>query len=159
MIDYRRLTAGKFKTTAALTALIVLVFSTFLFAQSADPWPAKDVLQPAALAKILKGSSEKPLILQVGFPRLYREAHIPGSPQCGPARSPDGIKRLKSCLAKVPKTRSIVLYCGCCPWHECPNIRPAYRAVKAMGYRNVKVLYLAHNFGQNWVKLAYPTTR
>ena len=28
-----------------------------------------------------------------------------------------------------------------------------------MGFKNVKVLYIAHNFGQDWVEKDYPVTK
>ncbi len=130
-----------------------------LHAQSSGPWAAKDVLEPATLAKMLKNPAAKPMILQVGFQKLYQQGHIPDSPYCGPASNQDGIERLKGCLDKVPKTAEIILYCGCCPWQECPNIRPAYKALHQMGYKNVKVLHIAHNFGRDWAAHGYPTTR
>jgi Rhodanese-like domain len=136
-----------------------LALSPGLHAQSSDPWSPKDVIEPLALAKMLKKSGPKPLILQVGFERLYNQGHIPGSPYCGPASSPEGIERLKGCLDNVPKSREIILYCGCCPWAECPNIRPAFRTLEEMGYHNVKVLHIAHDFGKDWTQHGYPTSR
>jgi len=53
----------------------------------------------------------------------------------------------------------IVLYCGCCPWNHCPNVKPAYDALQAMGFRNLKVLYIANNFGADWVDKGYPTAK
>lgn len=97
-------------------------------------------------------------MLQVGFESLYVQGHIPGSNYCGPARDSDGIARLKKCLEGVSHKRAIVLYCGCCPWQECPNIRPAFEAVKKMGFNNLKVLYIADNFGQDWVQKGYPVS-
>ena len=116
------------------------------------------MIQPAALVGQLKNSSNKPLLLQVGFETLYAQGHIPGSKYCGPARDSNGIARLKTCLQGVSRKRAIVLYCGCCPWQECPNIRPAFEAVKAMGFSNVKVVHFADNFGQDWVQKGYPVS-
>jgi len=64
-------------------------------------------------------------------------------------------KRVKS----LPHTQAIVLYCGCCPWSHCPNIRPAFKELSAMGFSNVKVLYVANNFGTDWVDKGYPTVK
>src|SRR5437879_6752144 len=55
---------------------------------------------------------------------------LPGSPHPGalfhgPGASRDGIEDLKKWAQNVPRSQSIVLYCGCCPWNRCPNIRPA----------------------------------
>jgi hypothetical protein len=51
---------------------------------------------------------------------------------------------------------AIVLYCGCCPWSHCPNLNPAYDTLRQMGFSKVKVLYLANNFGADWVDKGYP---
>ena len=114
------------------------------------------MIQPAALASQLKNSGAKPLLLQVGFESLYAQGHIPDSKYCGPGRNPEGIARLKACLQGVSQKQAIVLYCGCCPWDECPNIRPAFEAVKEMGYTNVKVVYFPDNFGRDWAAKGYP---
>jgi hypothetical protein len=125
---------------------------------AANPWRQNQVIQPATLARDLQGSRSKPVLLQVGFESLYAQGHIPGSEYCGPARSAEGIANLKKCVQDVPRAREIVLYCGCCPWQECPNIHPAFNEMKAMGFSDVKVLYIAHNFGRDWAQKGYPVT-
>jgi thiosulfate/3-mercaptopyruvate sulfurtransferase len=139
-------------------AAVCLVATACAFSAS-NPWTPKQVIQPAALASQLKNSSNRPLLLQVGFESLYTQGHIPGSKYCGPVRSAEGIARLKTCLQGVSRTRAIVLYCGCCPWEECPNIRPAFEAVKAMGFTNVKVVHIGNNFAHDWVQPGYPVAR
>jgi 3-mercaptopyruvate sulfurtransferase SseA len=141
-----------------VVAAVCLVLSACAFSAT-NPWTQKQVIQPAALASQLKNSSDKPLLLQVGFERLYAQSHIPGSKYCGPARSPDGIARLKTCLQGVSHQRAIVLYCGCCPWEECPNIRPAFEAVKEMGFTNVKVVHISDTLGKDWIAKGYPVSR
>jgi Rhodanese-like domain len=153
LLYYRRFREQYFVLGAG--AAVCLVASACAFSAT-NPWNPKQVIQPAALASQLKNSSDKPLLLQVGFESLYAQGHIPGSKYCGPARSPDGLARLKTCLQGVSHKRAIVLYCGCCPWQECPNIRPAFQAVKAMGFTNVKVMHIANNFGHNWAQMGYP---
>jgi len=136
-------------------AAVCLVASACAFSAT-NPWTAKQVMQPATLAAQLQGTANKPLLLQVGFETLYAQGHIPGSKYCGPARNSDGIARLKTCLEGVSHSREIVLYCGCCPWQECPNIRPAFEALKTMGFTNVKVVHMADNFGSDWAQKGYP---
>jgi thiosulfate/3-mercaptopyruvate sulfurtransferase len=138
-------------------AVVCLVASACAFS-AANPWSQKQVIQPAALAKQLQNSAPKPLLLQVGFESLYAQGHIPGSKYCGPARNSNGIARLKTCLQGVSHKQAIVLYCGCCPWQECPNIRPAFEAVKKMGFTNVKVVYMEDNFGRDWAQKGYPVS-
>lgn len=117
--------------------------------------PQSALIQPAALTKLLH-TAKQPLILQVGFHMMYEEAHIPGAVYAGPARTAAGLENLRAQVSRVKKDRPIVIYCGCCPWEHCPNIRPAYKALEALGFTHVKALYLANNFGDNWVHKGYP---
>jgi rhodanese-related sulfurtransferase len=121
--------------------------------------PAADLLQPADLAAALKTSKPKPLILQVGFRKLYAQAHIPDAEYVGAAADEDGLKTLQQRVVRLPTDSPIVIYCGCCPWSKCPNIAAAYDALHDLGFSNVKVLYIAEDFGTNWVDKGYPTTK
>ena len=120
--------------------------------------PAADRMRPAQLVQRLRGSGAKPLILQVGFATLYQEAHIPGAVYAGPAGQPAGLQALRKSVQAVAKNHPIVIYCGCCPWVRCPNIRAAYQALTGLGFTRVKALYIADNFGAEWVKPGYPVT-
>lgn len=153
---YRRF--RKHHLALCVAAAVCLVGSACAFSAT-NPWTRKQVMQPATLARILKSSAKKPLLLQVGFESLYVQGHIPGSEYCGPASQSMGIAALKKCVANVSHTRDIVIYCGCCPWQECPNIRPAFKTLKAMGFLNVKVLYIADNFGTDWAQKGYPVAQ
>src|SRR5579859_486591 len=128
----------------------------------AEPPSAADpqLIQPEALVNILKSpTGPKPLIIQVGFRILYIQAHVPGSEYIGPASSADGIRCLRERVENLSRTQAIVLYCGCCPWSKCPNVNPAYEELRGMGFNNVKVLYIAHNFGTDWVDKGYPIAK
>ena len=70
-----------------------------------------------------------------------------------------GLAPLQARVAKLPTDSAIVIYCGCCPWRKCPNIAAAYDALLARGFKNVKVIYFADDFGTNWVDQGYPTTK
>src|ERR1035438_6759684 len=108
--------------------------------------PTADLMQPADLAANLKSASApKPLILHVGFRKLYTQAHIPESEYVGAAGKDAGLQLLRKRVAKLTKDTAIVIYCGCCPWSDCPNIAAAYDALHALGFTQVKVLYIAHN--------------
>jgi len=112
------------------------------------------VVQPKELASHL---AEKPAVFHVGFNVLYRNSkHIPGAVYAGPGRQPEGLETLKAAVEKLPRDREIVIYCGCCPWDHCPNIRPAMAMLQQLGFHNVKALYLAENFKVNWIDAGYP---
>ena len=120
--------------------------------------PTKDdLIQPEDLAEALSlPEAKRPLLVHVGFPTLYRSAHIAGSKYAGPCAKPEGRDSLTALLKTVKKDRAIVLYCGCCPWKFCPNVQPAYAALKKLGFKRVKVLHIATGFGQEWSGAGYP---
>ena len=119
--------------------------------------PQGHLLQPEAFAAELKSRSAGMLILQVGSRVLFEQAHIPGAIYAGATGKPEGLNVLGARVEDLPLDKTIVLYCGCCPWGRCPNIGPAWNLLHDMGFTNVRVLYLAENFGANWVAKGYPS--
>jgi hypothetical protein len=101
----------------------------------------------------------KPLVIHTGFAVLYRSAHIAGTVYAGPGSKPEGLEDLKTLLAKEPRNREIVIYCGCCPWDKCPNIRPAFAALHDMGFTRVSALYLPENLAKDWIDKGLPTDK
>lgn len=135
-----------------------------LIATCALRTPAADfsmpTLTPEELVKALKApKGPKPLLFQVGSHMLYLQAHIPGSEYLGAGSTEVGLQNLRQRANLLRKNSAIVLYCGCCPWNHCPNLNPAYDALRQMGFTNVKVLYLANNFGVDWVDKGYPVAK
>jgi hypothetical protein len=117
-------------------------------------------IEPKQLAELLGESKrEKPVILHVGFKNFYAQARIPGSGYAGPGATPKGLELLRKRVSSLQRKQLIVLYCGCCPWDKCPNAKPAYEALHAMGFTNVKVVRFADNFGANWVNAGLPVTK
>ena len=122
--------------------------------------PPADLIQPADLAATLQTTrGPRPLILQVGSHVLYAEAHITGSEYAGPGGQGEGLDVLRARVASLSKDTPIVIYCGCCPWTRCPNIAPAYDALRALGFTRIKALYIAENFGTNWADQGYPVSK
>ncbi|MDE3188426.1 MAG: rhodanese-like domain-containing protein [Acidobacteriota bacterium] len=114
------------------------------------------LIQPEALNRLLQAAEAgRPLVLQVGSHVMFAEAHIPGSIYAGPGSQSDGLQLLASKVASTPKNKFIVIYCGCCPWSHCPNIGPAFKRLHDLGFTNVKALYIANNFGADWVSKGY----
>jgi thiosulfate/3-mercaptopyruvate sulfurtransferase len=134
----------------------VAVFPAF----QATSLSSSELINPAELLKIIQApAGEKPLIIQVGSHVLYQQAHIPGSEYIGPASSETGLQQMRKRVQSLPRQKFIVLYCGCCPWSHCPNVKPADDALRAMSFTNVKVLYIAENFGADWVSKGYPVAK
>jgi thiosulfate/3-mercaptopyruvate sulfurtransferase len=136
---------------AGLTAALCLC------QDASNPWLSREVLEPAALAALIKDSKQPPKVLCVAFPVLYKLKHISQSEFAGPGSKAEGIEILKKAVANFPKDADLVIYCGCCPMVKCPNIRPAYKALKEMGFTHVRVLDVPTNMNTDWYSKNYPT--
>lgn len=150
-------------TRRSLCGSLLIVFAPVTRSVTAgesqsDPWSARELLEPAALAKALDSATGKPAIICVAFPVLYRQKHIIEAKFAGPTSKMEGIAALKQAVAALPHDAAIVLYCGCCPIVHCPNIRPAFRTLKELGYTNVRVLNLASSFRVDWEDKRYPVS-
>lgn len=151
--------AAQYAKSAVILAAIAVLFVAQAAGQ-ASAIPTTRLINPEDLVKLLQTpGKEKPLMIQVGSHVLFSQAHIPGSEYIGPASTESGVQQLRKRVESQPRTRFIVLYCGCCPWGRCPNVKPADDALHAMGFTNVKVLYIADNFGTNWVDKGYPVAK
>jgi len=136
---------------ATAVLMLVLVISSF---KQAELWTKQQLLEPADLAKTLNDAkAPQPFIYSVG-----PQAVIKNSIDIGPGMEPENIAKLKLQAGKLPKTADIVIYCGCCPFANCPNIRPAFRLLKEMKFKNYKVLNLPHNVRTDWISKGYPTS-
>ena len=145
----------RYAVTAILAMASVLATTARAQQAPANPWTAAQITQPGQLAATLSKHA-KPVILQVGFQVLYNSKHIPGSIYAGPASTPEGLEALKHAARTLPKNADIYLYCGCCPIQKCPNIRPAFATLKAMGFTHLHVVMLETSFGKDWVAHGYP---
>jgi len=136
--------------------LLLLLGGLALSQDAAEPWTKSDLLQPAALAQQLQ-SANPPTIVSVAFPVLYRNRHILHAIAAGPGSKPEGIEELKHAVAHLPKSADLVIYCGCCPMVRCPNIRPAYRMLRELGFTHVRVLDIPTNMHTDWYQKNYPS--
>jgi len=150
--------------TKRIHILLVLAASTLTFtaawAFQASLIDSSHVLSTDELVKILQAAKgDKPLLIHVGSHVLYTQAHIPGSEYIGPATDPSSLQHLRTRVDSLPRNKFIVLYCGCCPWNHCPNMKPADDLLHSMGFTNVKSLHIANNFGTDWVDKGYPVAK
>jgi thiosulfate/3-mercaptopyruvate sulfurtransferase len=143
---------------AALLAaggLIALTSPASLQADS-DPWTKAQTIQAADLAKELSDSKSAPTVVFVGFKRLYASGRIKSAQYHGTAGSEEGLKELTAWAAGIPRTTNLVIYCGCCPMEKCPNIRPAFKALQGLGFKNLRVLLLPQDFATDWAGKGLP---
>jgi hypothetical protein len=165
MIGKMKRFAGIFWNKVQLSFLCAVLAISLLAAKfggaiAADPWTAAQTVQPAQLVRELQMEKDPHvLVIYVGVRTLYKGAHIPGAVFYGPGSTEQGIGELKKYAATLPKGSDIVLYCGCCPLEKCPNLRPAFTALKDLGFARLRVLILATSFNTDWAQKGYPVQK
>jgi thiosulfate/3-mercaptopyruvate sulfurtransferase len=134
-----------------ITCLFFVSASLNYFAQ--EPlWKKEQLMPTKELAdKITANAKDKPILFNVG-----PMDNIKTAVAVGRATSVTGIEKIKTSLAWENKTKPVVVYCGCCSYASCPNIKPAYDAVIAAGFKNAKVLELPVGIREDWVAKGYP---
>ena len=139
---------------ALIGSITIYAFTHFVsFGQ--EPWTEQQLIQPEDLAKNLNDEKvNKPIILSVG-----PGGGIKGSIEFGSAKEKENIEKLKAYLTKLPKDAEIVIYCGCCPFAPCPNIRPSFQLLSEMKFTNHKLLNLSHNLKADWIDKGYPMNK
>lgn len=138
-------------------AAFAFFVGTSLRANPEDPWTPNQTAQPADFAKELQQEKDPfPTVIYVGVKTLYEGAHIPGAVFYGPGSTAQGLAALKQFTATLPENSDVVLYCGCCPLDKCPNLRPAFTALKSAGFARLRVLILPNSFNDDWVEKGFP---
>jgi hypothetical protein len=114
-------------------------------------------VQPADLARELApaNADSRPTIVYVGFRTLFAGGHIPGATYHGSASTQQGLADIKQWAASLPRTTNLVIYCGCCPFERCPNVRPAFALFRDMGFTRLRVLELHTSFAVDWADKNY----
>ncbi|MBS1920996.1 MAG: rhodanese-like domain-containing protein [Bacteroidetes bacterium] len=131
--------------------LLLVAFAGIVHAQT-EPWKPGQLMQPKDLvAMINDASAPQPLIFNIGPAGLIKNAI-----DIGPVSKKENFDSLKSFLAGVNRDREIVIYCGCCPFKNCPNIRPAFKLLNEMNFANQKLLNLTTNLKTDWINHNYP---
>jgi thiosulfate/3-mercaptopyruvate sulfurtransferase len=135
-----------------IAALLFLLIAMAFIKKQTEPWNPDQLMAPADLATIINSSTAtKPLIISVGPAGL-----IKGAVDIGSAREKENLNKLKKLLSEEKKDREIVIYCGCCPFQNCPNIRPAFSLLNSMKFTKHKLLNLSHNLKADWINYGYP---
>jgi hypothetical protein len=137
---------------------LLAVSGAVAFAAASDPWTPADLIQPPDLLAQLK-SGQTPEMRMVGPRIIYNGGHIAGSSYAGPGNSPAGLDALLKSVSAIAHEAPLLIYCGCCPMDRCPNIRPAFAALKKAGFTNVKVLVLDTNLHTDWTAKGYPVEK
>ena len=161
---FRQLRSPSFVFVSSLVFLLATAVSSFPVGTTsrdekklADPWPSSQTIEPAQLAKMLIDKYlSVPTVVFVGFRSLFVGGHVPDAAFHGTASAEQGLAELKAWAASVPRSTDLVIYCGCCPFDKCPNVRPAYNALTLMGFKKLHVLVLPTSFAVDWADKGYP---
>jgi hypothetical protein len=118
-------------------------------------WPDKYLMQTNTLvAALKKPAAAKPAIYNIGF-----VGNIQGAKKLAAASKEAGLAQLRSELKGKPKASAVVIYCGCCPFEHCPNVKPAFTMLQKLGYTNVKILNLPTSIKADWIDKGYPMAK
>jgi len=147
--------SNNLKTVIGVALLVVsLTITATVTAQNPVNWTSNQLLQPADLAQTLQNNKSLPVIYSVG-----PGAVIPHSVDIGSVKEKENLDKFKNQLSKLPKNAAIVVYCGCCPFDPCTNVRPAVAALKEMKFTNFKLLNLEHNIKTDWLDKGFPSAQ
>lgn len=116
-----------------------------------EPWSRQQLLEPRELVQLLQNSEDSPVIISLGAGGI-----IPGSKDTGPSGEKASLDKLRNELKTLPKDSDIVIYCGCCPFDICPNVRPAFALLNEMNFTNHQLLNLRDNIKVDWIDKGYP---
>jgi thiosulfate/3-mercaptopyruvate sulfurtransferase len=131
--------------------LLPVSFAIFAFARQ-EPIKKEQWIQPQELANTLNNpKAVKPVVLNVGPVDQIKTAI-----NIGAVSTAEGLKKLQLEVNKIPKTKEVVVYCGCCTSDNCPNIRPAIKYLNDNGYKKAKVLNIATGIKEDWVQKGFP---
>jgi hypothetical protein len=120
-----------------------------------NSWTKQELMEPAVLAALIKNPKlVQPMIFNIGV-----VDDIKGARNMGAASEKENLARLKNALKTLPRTTQVVVYCGCCPFERCPNIRPAFQALKDAGFTRAKLLNLPTNVKTDWINKGYPLAK
>lgn len=138
-----------FRCTLVSISLFIAVATN---AQNPVNWSPSQLMMPAQLAEMITNNEPLPIIISVG-----PGAVIKNSIDIGSVKDAANLSKLQTQLANLPKDTAIVVYCGCCPYEHCPNVRPAIDLLKNMQFTNYKLLDLPKNIKTDWLDKKYPT--
>ena len=138
--------------SAIILFAVAMAFSSFKLSSNEEPWTTDQLMEPADLAQLINDpKARQPIIFSIG-----PAAVIKNSIDIGAVNDKVNWEKLRLELAKLSPDAQVVIYCGCCPFDHCPNIRPAFDLMNEMKFKNHKLLNLTKNIKVNWIDKDYP---
>jgi hypothetical protein len=141
-----------------ISSLLTLVVITTVYCSSnsgnqtgKDPWTSAQLIEPSTLAAMLAKPGKHPVIINIG-----PAGSIPEAIEIDAVKEPENMKRFEELIKTLDKNTETIIYCGCCPFKNCPNIRPAFSALVNAGFKKPELLNLKENLKVDWISKGYP---
>lgn len=134
--------------------LVVVLLSACGQTNDESVWTESRLEEPEVLAKTIQDGDDLRVLINIG-----PGAIIPNSIDAGMTGDSEGMDNLKSIVSTLDKDEKVVIYCGCCPFAQCPNIRPAIQLLKEQKFSNFALLNLPQNINADWISKGYPVNR
>ena len=74
----------------------------------------------------------------------------------GQSKDRENQEKLRVLLKGISPETEVIIYCGCCPFSQCPNIRPAFRIANEMQFKNARLRDIPVNLKKDWIDKGYP---
>ena len=116
-----------------------------------NTWKESQLIQPSELVSLIKDPAKKPLIFNIGV-----VDDIEGAKSFGASSEAENLEKFKKTLGSLSKNSFLVVYCGCCPFSRCPNVRPVFSLLNEMGFVNARLLNIPNNIKTDWIAKGYP---
>ena len=143
------------KNSLLLSLVIIILSCTQCTrAQNTQNWTSHQLIEPSELALNLKTLNTPFFIFSVG-----PGATILNSIDIGMVKEKSNLDKFRKRLNGLPRQTKIIVYCGCCPFERCPNVRPAIDVLNEMKFTNFLLLDLPHNIKTDWIDKGYPTQK
>jgi hypothetical protein len=144
----------KLKILPYFFLVLIITSCNNLSGQNPENWTSKQLVEPADLAAKLKANKDLPIIFSIG-----PGAIIPHSIDIGMVKDEKNLEKFKDQISKLPKSANIIIYCGCCPFEHCPDVRPAIAMLQSMKFTNYLLLNLPDNIKTDWINKGYPVNK
>jgi hypothetical protein len=138
--------------TMGLMLMLGITLSAFKKDKSLGIWKEKQLVTvESVVERLKKGDTSNLLILNTG-----PVENIPTALTFGAVENEKNLAKLVAFLDTLPRSKEVLLYCGCCPLSVCPNLEPAYKALGTMKFKNFKIIKLIHDLQEDWIDKGYP---
>jgi len=144
------------KTFQKVVAVLLLIVAPFIVVaqQQEDPWKPDQLMEPADLAQKIENNATNVYIFNIG-----PAGNIKNAIEIGDGRDEASQTNFAEQISKLSKDAEIVIYCGCCPFVNCPNIRPIFNTLNEQQFVNHKLLNLPKNLKVDWIDKGFPMSK